>query len=330
MTYQIGVIGAGGWGTTLANLLAEKGNDVVLWAYEESTAKAINETHENVQYLPKVKLSKNLIAKTDLEDLVPDADILISAVPSEFVRTTANRLSGILRKDKQYKLVSVSKGLEHETFLLMTQVLREVLPENVKIAALSGPNHAEEVSRKMPTATVIATLHSDILEELTNLFATSYLKTYGLTDEYGVEICGAAKNITAIAIGICDGLNLGDNAKASIMTLGLTEMYRVGKRFGCTRKTFFGIAGVGDLIATCTSQHSRNRFYGERLAEGKSLEQITEELHGMVAEGVKTVRSVYHFAIKNKIYLPLTTQIYNVLYENKEMSEAVKDLLKLI
>jgi len=212
----------------------------------------------------------------------------------------------------------------------MTQVLREVLPKNVKIAALSGPNHAEEVSRMMPTATVIGSEDEEILDELVELFTTDYFKPYSLNDEYGIEICGAVKNITAVAIGVCDGLGMGDNSKASIMTLGLTEMNRVGQEFGCKRGTFFGIAGVGDLIATCTSKHSRNRAYGEKMAEGKTFDQIKDEMNGMVAEGVKTAKSVYHFAKKKNIDLPLTEQVYKVLYEDKKLSEAITDLKNLI
>ena len=330
MERRISVIGAGAWGTALGNLLAEKGYKVRIWALEERTAVSINKNHENFQFLPGVKLSEYLHAFNNFKDVVPDADIIISAVPSQYVRDVANQFAPYLRKDKQYKLVSVSKGLEPQTFKLMTQVLREVLPANVKIAALSGPNHAEEVARKMPTATVIASIHKEILDELVDLFKTDYFIPYALSDESGIQICGAVKNITALTIGVCDALGLGDNAKASIMTLGLTEMYRVGKEFGAFRTTFFGIAGIGDLIATCTSKHSRDRFYGEKLAAGKSFEEIKADLQGMVAEGVKAAKSIYHFAQENGIFLPLTMQIYKVLYENKKMSDALKDLIKLI
>jgi len=212
----------------------------------------------------------------------------------------------------------------------MTQIIRDILPDNVKIGALSGPNLAGEVARKMPTATVIGSIHEEIISELVAIFETPYFKVYSLTDEVGIEICGAAKNITAIAIGISDGLQLGDNAKGSIMTLGLTEMYRIGRAFGCKRETFFGIAGVGDVIATYSSKRSRNRFYGEKLAEGKTFEQIKEELHGMVAEGVKATYSIYQFAQQKGINLPLTTQIYQCLYEDKPVKKVVRDLLKSI
>ena len=327
---KITVIGAGSWGTTLANLLACKGYKVKIWAHEEITRDNINKKHENIQYLKGVRLSENLSSSCDLSEIVPEADLLVSAVPSSFVRDTAKKLAGHIKSGKEYMLVTVSKGLEYESFKLMSEVIKEELPENVKVAALSGPNHAEEVSRKMPTATAIASIHEEILEPLVEIFHTDYFKPYPLSDEYGVEICGAVKNITAVAIGICDGLGLGDNAKASIMTLGLTEMNRIGKIYGVKRGTFFGIAGVGDLIATCTSKQSRNRFFGEHIAMGKSLEQIKQEMNGMVAEGAFATKSVYAFGKKNELKLPLTGEIYRVLYENKKLEEAVKDLIQLI
>jgi len=330
MALQISVIGAGGWGTTLGNLLAKKGYYVKIWSYEKETIESINNNHENHQFLPNILLSKNLVAYSDFKDVIPKADIIVFAVPSAFVRNVANQIRPFFSPDKEYKLVTVAKGLEYDTFKLMSEVLREILPENVKIAALSGPNLSSEVAREFPTGTVIASIHEDILPELIAVFHTNYFKPYAITDERGIEICGAVKNIAAIAVGICDGLKLGDNSKASIITLGLTEMNRIGKHFGCARKTFFGIAGIGDLIATCSSNLSRNHSYGEKLAEGKSLEEIKKEMHGMVAEGVWAAKSIHQFAQKNNIDLPLTTQIYKVLHENKQMKDAINDLLALI
>jgi glycerol-3-phosphate dehydrogenase (NAD(P)+) len=280
--------------------------------------------------LEEIPLSTNLHASNRMEDVIPDSDILVFAIPSSFVRQTAEKMKNYFQSSKHYKLVSVSKGLDYNTFQLMSEILREIFPLNVKIAALSGPNLSKEVAREMPTATVIASIHPEILPELVELFQTEYFKPYALDDERGIEICGAVKNITAIAVGVCDGLKLGHNSKASIMTLGLTEMNRIGKHFGCARKTFFGIAGIGDLIATCSSPHSRNHFYGQELAKGKSIEEIKTEMHGMVAEGVWAARSVYHFAQDHDIDLPLTTEIYKFLHENKPMDEALADLLTLI
>jgi glycerol-3-phosphate dehydrogenase (NAD(P)+) len=319
------VIGAGGWGTTLGNLIAKKGYAVKIWSYEAQTVNNINLHHENKQFIPGISLSPNLVAYTDFNEVIPDTDILIFAVPSAFVRTVATQISPYFRPTQEYKLVTVSKGLEYDSFKLMSEVLREVLPKNVKIAALST-----EVAQEKPTATVIASIHEEILPELVDLFHTNYFKPFGLIDERGIEICGAVKNITAIAVGICDGLNLGDNSKGSIMTLGLAEMNRIGKHFGCARKTFFGIAGIGDLIATCSSKLSRNRSYGEKLAEGKTFVQIKEEMHGMVAEGVWAAKSVYQFAQRNGLDLPLTNQVYSILHQDKPMKDAISDLLALI
>jgi len=320
---MIGVIGAGGWGTTLANLLASKGYKVKLWAYEKEVVRDINEKRENSKFLKGIKLSSNLKATNVLEEAYTDKEILVSAVPSGFLRGVFKQIS----VSKDTIVVSVTKGLEDITFKRMSEILEEEL--NAKVAALSGPNHAEEVSRKIPTATVIAS-KLDVLDKLKDVFETDYFRVYPHEDIIGIEICGAVKNITAIAVGVCAGLKLGDNAKASIITLGLTEMNNVGRVFGAKRKTVYGLAGVGDLIATCTSKLSRNRFVGEKIALGMDFLDIKKEMNGQVAEGVKTAKAVYDLSVKEGIDLPLTTQVYNVLYEKKELKKAIKDLITLI
>ncbi len=330
MSSETVVIGAGGWGTTLGNLIAKKGHSVKIWCYEKQTADNINQLHENTQFLPGISLSPNLRAYTAFEEVIPEAKVLVFAIPSGFVRALAKQIAPFFLPSREYVLVSVSKGLEYESFKLMSEVVREILPANVKIAALSGPNLSSEVAHEMPTATVIASIHSEILPDLVRLFHTEYFKPYALDDERGIEICGAIKNITAIAVGMCDGLHLGDNSKASIMTLGLTEMNRIGKHFGCKRKTFFGVAGMGDLIATCSSKLSRNRSYGQNIAEGKTVAEIKTEMHGMVAEGVWAAKSVYHFAETHGLDLPLTHQIFKILHEQKPMNTAIADLLQFI
>ena len=211
----------------------------------------------------------------------------------------------------------------------MSQVITEEIP-SANVVVLSGPNHSEEVSRKMLTATVIASGDKSCLERVKGVFSTKYFKVYPHYDVVGVEICGAIKNITAIASGVVDGLGFGDNSKGSIITLGLTEMNRFGRFFGAKQATVYVLAGVGYLIATCTSKHSRNRFVGEKIAEGKHLEDIKKEMHGMVAEGIETTKAVYDFSKKKSIRLPLTTQVYKVLYEKKELGNAIDDLIKLI
>lgn len=324
---NISVIGAGGWGTTLANLLAEKGYNVKLWAHEKEVVEEIKNKRENPGFLPGIKLSENIHPTTDLSKAVSHKDIIITAIPSQFLRNMAKEISKFISKNTI--VISVTKGLEDITFKRMSEILEEELP-GTKIVALSGPNHAEEVSRKIPTATVIASKHQDILPKIKEILETNYFRVYPHDDIVGIEICGAIKNITAIAIGVCDALKLGDNAKASIITYGLTEMNKVGRFFNAKRATFYGLAGVGDLVATCTSNHSRNRFIGQKIAEGKSFEDIKKEMHGMIAEGIKTTKSVYDLAKKEDMDLQLTTQVYKVLYEKKELKEAIKDLITLI
>ncbi len=324
---DIGIIGAGGWGTTLANLLAGKRFKMKLWAFEKEVVQEINDKRENSQFLSGVKLSQNVEATNDLKEAVENKDIIITAIPSEFLRNIAKEIAKYIGETTI--IISVTKGLEDITFKRMSEILEEEIRGN-KIVALSGPNHAEEVSRKIPTATVIASKDLNVLGKVKEVLEMPYFKVYPHDDITGIEICGAVKNITAIAVGVCDGLKLGDNAKGAIITLGLTEMNKVGRFFGAKRATFYGLAGVGDLVATCTSKHSRNRFVGEKLAEGKSFEEIKEEMHGMIAEGIKTAKSVYDLAVKENIDLPLTNQVYKVLYEKKDLKEAIKDLITLI
>jgi len=326
MEEKISVIGAGGWGTTLANLLADKGFKVKLWAFEKEVVEEIKNKKENSQFLPGVKLSDKLEPTKDLKEAVEGKEVIVTVIPSQFLRDMAKKMSKYIGKDTI--VISATKGLEQGTFKRMSQVLEEEL--GVKVAALSGPNHAEEVARKIPTATVIASEHLDILPKTKEILEAPCFKVYPIDDPVGIEICAAVKNIIAIAVGVCNGLKLGDNAKASILTLGLIEMNKVGRIFGAKRATVYGLAGVGDLIATCTSKHSRNRFVGEKLAELKTYEEVKKEMHGMIAEGVKTAKTVYDLAKRENIDLPLVTQVYNVLYEEKELKKAINDLIALI
>jgi len=324
---NISVIGAGSWGTTIAKLLGEKGYNVKLWVYEKELVEKINNTNENKQYLAGVILPKTIKATNSLEESASDSNVIITAIPSQFLRNIAKNFSGYVKKDTI--IVNLAKGIEQGTYKRMSEVIEEEIPD-VKVIALSGPNHAEEVSKKMPTATVIASKDKDCLQTVKNILTTDYFKIYPHDDIIGTEICGAIKNITAIASGVVDGLGFGDNSKGSIITLGLTEMNMFGRYFGAKRATFYGLTGVGDLVATCTSKHSRNRFVGEKMAEGKHLEEIKKEMHGMVAEGIVTTKVVYEFSKKNEMKMPLTTQVYNVLYEKKDLKTAIKDLIKLI
>ena len=323
---KIAVIGAGSWGTTLAVLLGEKGFDVKLWARREELANEIESKKENVQYLPGIKIPDTVIAEHSLKNALNSSEIIIIAIPSEFLR---NSIKEIKPYFKSQIIVSVTKGLEHHTCKRMSQVIEEELGR-AKIAVLSGPNHAEEVSIKMPTASVIASKDKKACKIVSETLATPYFKLYQLNDVAGVEICGALKNISAIATGVVDGLGFGDNAKASIITLGLMEINNFGRHFGAKRGTVYGLAGVGDLIATCTSRHSRNRFAGQELAKGRTIEEIKKEMHGMVAEGIPTTKAVHEYSRQHKIEMPLTQQAYEVLFENKNIKLAIEDLLDLV
>lgn len=324
---KISVIGAGSWGTALAVVLAEKGLSTKLWARREELASEIRRKKENPQYLPGIKIPESLIIDSSMTNVLKDCEIIITAVPSEYLR---KELDGIKPYYKNQVVVSVTKGIEHSTGRRMTEVIEGVLGKKARITALSGPNHAEEVAKKMPTASVLASKNQKLGIEIARVLSTPAFKVYELDDVNGVEICGALKNITAIATGVCDGFGFGDNARASIITLGLMEMNNYGKHFGAKRGTVYGLAGVGDLIATCVSKHSRNRFVGEQLAKGKGMEEIRKEMNGMVAEGVPTTKAVYEHSIKHKIPMPLTHQAYEVLFNKKSIKQAIGDLLNLV
>jgi glycerol-3-phosphate dehydrogenase (NAD(P)+) len=325
---KIAVLGGGSWGTTLADLLAENnpGKEVMIWIREKEIAAEVNEKHQNNQYLKGVELSEKLTATSDVLEAVKDADLLVTAIPSQFLRSVLDQIKG--KTKKGITVLNVAKGFELRTFERMSQIIAEEIPD-AKVAVLSGPNHAEEVSQKIPTATVIASKDADqsLLKET---FETSYFKVYPHDDLIGLEICGAVKNITALATGVVSGLGLGDNASGSIITLGLREMVTLGRKLGANEKTFYGLAGVGDLVATCMSEKSRNRRAGQLLAKGMGFDQIKEEMHGMVAEGIMTCKAVHEYAEKNGINMPLTAQAYKVLFEEKDLHHAIEDLKKLI
>lgn len=322
---SISVIGAGSWGTTLAALLGDKGYKVRLWARRKELADEINKTRENRQYLENIKIPETVIVTSSIKDAVEDSNIVVFAVPSNFLRKVVKLFSGFIGKDSI--VVHVSKGLEESSGKTMSNILEEELSKNVKIAVLSGPNHAEDVSRKLPTATVIASEDEDVREILCKVFRTPYFRTYPHHDVIGVEICGAIKNIVALAIGVCDGLNLGDNAKASILTLGLSEMGIIAKQFGAKRATCYGLAGVGDLVATCYSRYSRNRFFGEMLTKGKTVEQVNKEMHGMIVEGIKNTKTIYELCKKKGVETLLISQVYRVLYEDVDLKKAIDQLI---
>ena len=321
-------MGAGSWGTTLAHVLAQRGHTITMWAREQKTADEINNQHTNNTYLKKVKLESKIKATHQVADALKAAELAIIVIPSPYVRDITKEMKKHISKKLKF-IISASKGLEPSTGKRMSEVISEEI-KNVQVAVLTGPNHAEEVINNIPTATVLASENKTVRETLQKELTTPNFKVYPIEDIIGAEYCGALKNVCAIAVGVSKGLNLGDNATGSIITLGLAEMARVGAAFGAKRETYYGLAGVGDLVATCTSTHSRNLYLGEQLAKKKTFEEITKEMNGMVAEGANTARVLHNLAIKQNINLPLTKQVYEVIYKEKEVEKAVKDLLTVL
>lgn len=323
MIDKIAVIGAGSWGTAAANLLAKKGYEVKVWDRQTEVCDGINSNRLNPLYLKDISLAP-MFASTDMDDVLAGTQVMVCAIPSAYVSgvipAIKNAINGQL-------IVSLSKGLEVGSNLRVSEILHEGLSGKYKsISILSGPNHAEEVSLEIPSATVISSKVEEDAKKLQELFMTSYFRVYTNDDITGVEIGGAVKNVIAIAAGISDGLGYGDNTKASLMTRGLAEMKRFGVALGANRDTFSGLSGVGDLIATCTSRHSRNRRIGELIGKGVSLQDAEKEL-GMVAEGVKTSIAVSKLAIEKSVEMPICNSVAAVLHQGHSPKEEVRNLM---
>ena len=318
------VVGSGSWGTALAVFLANKCPQVHLIGRDEKVAAAINESHCNTHYLPKSTLPKNLIATTDLS-LVAKADLLLFVVPTKATRSTAEKLVP-LHVPKSAVLLSCAKGIELETGKRMSQVIGDYFPEN-PIAVLSGPNHAEEIAEGLPAAATIGCSDEEVGIALQDIFATDRFRSYTNHDIAGIELGGAIKNVFAIAAGVTMGLNLGDNAISALVTRSLAEMTRLGTDLGGQTETFAGLSGLGDLIATCFSVHSRNHKVGLALGLGKTLEEAVSEL-GMVAEGVPNTRSIYEAARRAGTRTPILDVVYAVLYEHVPPAEALDRLFR--
>ncbi|UMZ73882.1 NAD(P)H-dependent glycerol-3-phosphate dehydrogenase [Natranaerofaba carboxydovora] len=326
---RISVIGAGSWGSALSALLSEKGHEVWLWTRRSSLAEELKEKRENEGYLPGVKLPSNLNITSDLTEATKNTDIWLIVVPSHVMTTIAKELKKHLKED--ILVVSATKGFDVKTYRTMTQVLSDALfdGEKRRVYALSGPNHAEEVGKKKPSATVIAGKVKKYAERLQKAFMTPYFRVYTNPDLTGVEYGGALKNIVALGAGIADGLGYGDNTKAALLTRGINEIARLGMSYNASVLTFAGLSGVGDLVVTSTSTHSRNYRVGKMLGEGKSLEEILAEMK-MVAEGIKTTEAAYKMSIEKDVEMPITQELYDVLFNNKETDIAVKDLMQRV
>lgn len=320
---KIGVIGAGSFGTALATVLAGKGHDVTVWARKREQVENIIQTRENSHYLPGVKLPDKIKFTDNLKEAAADKDYLLFAVPAKSFR-------GVLKEAAEYfdhsvPVINVAKGIEKGTLLRLSQVSEEIMPD-IKYVALSGPSHAEEVARQLPTTVAVAGTDHDLAMEIQEIFFTDRFRVYTNEDLAGVELGGALKNIIALGAGISDGLGFGDNAKAAMMTRGITEMTRLGLTMGADMKTFSGLTGIGDLIVTCTSMHSRNRRCGILIGKGVNPDEATHRI-GMVVEGISTAEAAYALAQRYNIDMPITESIYKVIHGEMDARSAVSYLM---
>ncbi len=320
---KISIIGSGGWGTAVALLLAGKGYDVFLWSWIQEETDRLNLDRENKEFLPGVKFPDNITCTHDMAECVYNADLIITAAPSPATRTTAKQLAPFVQEGQV--LVNISKGLEESTLSRLSEVYASEIPQ-AKIAVMSGPSHAEEVSRKLPTTNVAACGDLHTAKFVQDIFMDQNFRVYTSTDVMGVELGGSLKNVIALCAGISDGLGYGDNTKAALITRGLAEISRLGIAMGADARTFMGLSGVGDLIVTCTSMHSRNRRAGILLGQGKTLQEALDEVH-MVVEGVNTASAAYQLSKKYNVEMPIVEEANNILYHGKNAREAVISLM---
>ncbi|MCM3315962.1 NAD(P)H-dependent glycerol-3-phosphate dehydrogenase [Rummeliibacillus stabekisii] len=323
---RVAVLGAGSWGTSLAIVLAENGHDTLLWTHRKEQAEEISNQHKNAKYLPETILPENLNATDDMEKAISHAEIVVMAVPTKGIRETCKKMLKTL--DKKVLFIHVSKGIEPNTLLRISDIIKEEIPAEFieEIVVLSGPSHAEEVVLHHPTTVAAACEDIVAAERVQDLFMNQYFRVYTNKDVIGVEIGGALKNVIALAAGAVDGLGFGDNAKAALITRGLAEISRLGVKMGANPLTFSGLAGMGDLIVTCTSVHSRNWRAGHMLGKGYTLDEILEKM-GMVVEGVRTTKAAHQLAEKYDVSMPIAEALYSVLFEDKNPRQTVEELM---
>ncbi|MBL7069165.1 MAG: NAD(P)-dependent glycerol-3-phosphate dehydrogenase [Candidatus Omnitrophica bacterium] len=318
----IAVIGDGGWGTTLAIHLSHLGHSIRLWGVFPDYIDILKSKKENIKFLPGIKIPDSIKLSSDIAEVVDGAGLIILAVPSQYMRSVLKRL----RKDKHcVNFVSTAKGIERKTLLRMSEVVNEALGD-VKLSVLSGPSIAYEVARRMPTTIVAASEDKDFAKETQALFTTENLRIYTSSDIIGVELGGSLKNIVAFASGVADGLGFGANSKAAILTRGMQELTRLGSAMGAKRETFSGLSCMGDLVTTCMSRHSRNRWLGEEIGKGRDIGEVIKSTE-MVVEGFTTTKSAYELAKRVNVEMPITNEAYKILYEKKDPKKAVKDLM---
>lgn len=322
----IAVVGAGSWGTALAMVLADNGHEVRLWSHNESQVTEINQFHTNNKYLPEIQLPELIIGYGSLSDALKGIETVILAVPTKAIREVLGKIRSI--HNTPITIAHVSKGIEPDSLMRITEMIKEEMSEELlkAVVVLSGPSHAEEVSLRHPTTVTVSSEDMGAAEEIQDLFINQNFRVYTNPDVIGVEIGGALKNIIALAAGITDGLGYGDNAKAALITRGLAEIARLGTKMGANPLTFSGLAGIGDLIVTCTSVHSRNWRAGNLLGKGKSLDEVLENM-GMVVEGVRTTKAAYQLAKKYDVNMPITYALYDVLFNGKNAKDAVDVLM---
>ena len=318
---KIAIIGSGSWGVALACHLARCGNEIKIWSFSEEEKRLINE-EKKCKFLPKVIIPDNVICSNNFEEVIRDSEFILHVTPSKFTRDT-------FKQYKQYvgdkPVIICSKGFEKETLKTLDEVILDELP-TAKVGALSGPSHAEEVSIAIPTVLVIASKHKEILKMIQDTFMCAEMRIYTSNDIKGVELGGALKNIIAFCAGVAAGIGLGDNTFAALITRGLGELTRLGVALGGEKETFYGLSGLGDLIVTCLSQHSRNRKAGKLIGQGKTLEEAKKEV-GMVIESIDNIEVAYELGKRNNVYMPIVETVYKVLYENLDPREAVKELM---
>lgn len=321
MSY-IAVIGAGSWGTTLSCLLAEKGYDTSLWVFEKDLSEELKRTRVNSVYLPDFRIPDNVLVTHDVSEAVKKARYILNVVPAQFTRQTLKQALPHIRQDAV--IISASKGIENKTLLTVSSIIKEITDH--RVASISGPSFAKEVMRKLPTAVTLSCSDITTALLLQEIFNTSYFRVYTHDDILGVELGGALKNVIAIASGICDGLSLGNNARAALITRGLAEIKRLGIAMGAKEETFSGLSGLGDLILTCTAPMSRNYSLGIKLGQGMRLNEVLSQTKSVI-EGVATSESAYEISKKYNVQMPIIENVYTVLYEDKEPAVAVNELM---
>ncbi len=322
---RVAVLGGGTWGATLAVHLAKLGHDVMIWEYAKDVADFLRK-QRTLKTLPELQIPASVQVSNDIGETLRDRPVVLSVTPSHGVRSTfaAAQSSGALANTAL--VISATKGIENRTFCTMSQIISEIFPAASELVILSGPSHAEEVALGRPVALVSASKSRSAADRVKEMFSQERFRVYTSSDPLGVELGGSIKNVYAVASGIVDGLDLGDNTKAALMTRGLAEMARLGKVMGAQPVTFFGLSGLGDLIVTCGSKHSRNRMLGEKIGKGKNLKQALSEMT-MVAEGVNTTESAYHLSRAKKVEMPIVNEIYKILFENKPPQDSIRDLM---